>query len=82
MIDSCCKILEHMFSGCVNKQSKSIDVTHVKTQLTQWFPDQKGPYNVKNIHECQYFCTLRPMEIRYLIYFVSIITFVIYQHFL
>ena len=68
-----------MFSGCVNKRSESVDVTDVKKELSEWFPDQKGPYHVKHIHECQYLCTIRPMEIRHLIYFASIINSVIYQ---
>ena len=68
-----------MFSGCVDKRSESVDVTDVMRELSEWFPDQKGPYNVKAIHECQYLCTIRPMEIRQLIYFASIINSVIYQ---
>jgi hypothetical protein len=60
-----------MFSGCVNKRSESVDVMDVKKELSEWFPDQKGPYHVKNIHECQYLCTIRPMEIRHLIYFAN-----------
>ena len=65
-----------MFSGCVNKRSESVDVKDVKKE---WFPDQKGSYHVKNIHECQYLCTIRPMEIRHLIYFASLFNSVIYQ---